>query len=164
MAERIIARPLTAAAFAPYGDVIEKDGAHHFPINNGKCMRYHDLAKVETSGPGAHPIVSIASSEPYELPLSLTMVERHPFGSQAFIPLTDRPYLVVVCPDENGTPRRPEAFLAANGQGVNYRQNTWHGVLTPLEAQSDFIIVDRAGEGENLEEFFFDAPYSVVVE
>lgn len=164
MAERIVARPLTAEAFVPYGDVIEKDGADHFPINNGRCMRYHDLAKIETSGPGARPIVSIASSEPYELPLSLAMVERHPFGSQAFIPLTDRPYLVVVCPDENGVPGCPEAFLAANGQGVNYRQNTWHGVLTPLDLQSDFIIVDRAGEGENLEEFFFDAPYTVVVE
>ena len=159
----ITAVPLTREAFAPYGDVIETAGAVHYPINNGKCERYHDLATVEAAGPGARAIVSIFSGTPYELPLTLTMVERHPFGSQAFIPLSPRPFLVIVCEDTADGPSHPAAFVAAPGQGVNYPRNRWHGVLTPVGAPQDFAVVDRAGEGTNLEEFHFDEPWTIHV-
>jgi ureidoglycolate lyase len=91
----------------------------------------------------------------------LGMVERHPLGSQAFYPLDPHPFLVVVAPDEGGTPGTPRAFLTGPGQGVNLAINTWHGVLTPLVADARFLCVDRGGEGVNLEEHHFDVPWLV---
>ena len=152
---------LTKEAFAPFGDVIEKAGAQSFPINNGHCIRFHDLAKVETIGAAARSMISIFSSKPYSLPLHLEMVERHPLGSQAFVPLSKHPFLVIACKDNNGTPEIPQAFIATNWQGINFKKNTWHGVLTPLVTDSDFLVIDRGGEGKNLEEYFFDEPYEI---
>jgi ureidoglycolate lyase len=158
----ITIEPLTRAAFAPFGQVIEIDGADHYAINGGMTERYHDLARIELGGADPRPLLSIFRGKPCELPLALKMVERHPFGSQAFYPLSPRPFLVVVAPDERGTPGMPRAFLTGPGQGVNIAMNTWHGVLTPLEAESDFLVVDRGGPGNNLEEFFFPEPFMVV--
>ena len=154
--------PLTREAYAPFGQVIEIDGAHHYPINGGMTERYHDLAKVELAGVHPRPLVSIARGQPYSLPLTLKMVERHPLGSQAFYPLAQRPFLSIVCPDEGGIPGTPRAFMCSPGQGINMAMNTWHGVLTPLGEVSDFLIVDRGGEGNNLEEYFFDQPWIIV--
>lgn len=154
-------RPLSHGEFAPFGDVIEPDDAKSFPINAGKCIRYHDLAKVETSGPEARTLVSLLKGEPYDIPLTLKMVERHPLGSQAFIPLTGNPFLVVVAPDKGGEPGEPIAFETAPGQGVNIAQNVWHGILTPLRSTSEFVVIDRGGSGCNLEEHFFEKPYQV---
>jgi ureidoglycolate lyase len=154
-------RPLSRGEFAPFGDVIEADEAKSFPINAGKCIRYHDLAKVETSGPEARTLVSLLRGEPYQIPLTLTMVERHPLGSQAFIPLTENSFLVVVAPDEDGEPGEPMAFETAPGQGVNIARNVWHGILTPLHSVSDFVVIDRGGSGCNLDEHFFEKPYLV---
>ena len=153
--------PLSAAAFAPFGQVIETDGAQHYPINNGMTERYHDLARIELGGVQPRPLVSIFRGQPYALPLTLKLVERHPLGSQAFYPLSANPWLVIVAEDESGTPTRLRAFAPAPGQGVNIAMNTWHGVLTPLEAASDFLVVDRGGEGHNLEEHHFAAPWTV---
>jgi ureidoglycolate lyase len=83
------------------------------------------------------------------------MMERHPFGSQAFIPLERRPFLVVVAEDTDGKPARPRVFLAKPDQGINYLKNVWHHPLLALEQKSDFLIVDRAGKEDNLEEYFF---------
>lgn len=152
--------PLTRAAYAPFGQVIETAGAEHFPINNGMTERYHDLARIELAGEAARPLLSIARGKPYALPLTLSMVERHPLGSQAFHPLSDRPFLSIVCPDEGGRPGPPRAFLA-HGQGVNMARNVWHAVLTPLQAESDFLLIDRGGVGDNLEEFYFPEPWLV---
>ena len=157
----ILIEPLTAEAFAPFGQVIEMAGANHYPINGGMTERYHDLAKVELGGVHARPLISIFRGQPYELPLSLKLVERHPLGSQAFYPLSDRPFLVVVAEDVSGVPTTPRAFLTTPGHGVNIAMNTWHGVLTPLEAASDFLVVDRGGDGNNLEEYSFSTPYLV---
>jgi ureidoglycolate lyase len=107
-------------------------------------------------------LISIVSGKPFTLPYELTMVERHPEGSQAFIPLSRLPFLVIVCPDEGGTPGTPIAFVTSPGQGVNYRRNTWHGVLTPLVEPADFLVVDRGGEGANLEEHRFAKPWCIV--
>ncbi|MEO5807791.1 ureidoglycolate lyase [Devosia sp.] len=153
--------PLTAVAFAPFGQVIELDGAHHYPINNGMTERYHDLARVELGGVHARPLISIFRGQPYALPLSLLLVERHPLGSQAFYPLAQPSWLVIVAEDDSGTPVRLRAFRPALGQGVNIAMNTWHGVLTTLSVVSDFVVVDRGGEGNNLEEFTFDQPYLI---
>ncbi len=161
MSRIVLAKPLTRAAFAPFGDILDTDWDNHYPINQGKCERYHDLARVEVEGPNARVLISIFKGTPYEFPLKLAMVERHPLGSQAFMPLSPAPFLVVVCPDTPDGPGEPHAFVTAPGQGVSYRRNVWHAVLTPIGAPQDFVVVDRGGDGNNLEEFFFDRPWEV---
>lgn len=156
----ITALPLTRAAFAPFGEVIEPDPARAYPINGGMCMRHHDLARVETADPADRVLISIFRARPYAFPLTLRLVERHPLGSQAFMPLSPHPFLVVVCPDDGGRPGAPHAFLTAQGQGVNYPRGLWHGVLTPMGAPQDFLVVDRAGK-DNTEEYVFPEPFTV---
>jgi ureidoglycolate lyase len=90
------------------------------------------------------------------------MVERHPLGSQAFFPLSNRPFLSIVAPDQSGTPGTPRAFRVGPGVGINMAMNCWHAVLTPLGETSDFLIIDRGGDGNNLEEFFFPEPWLIV--
>ncbi|WP_170345217.1 ureidoglycolate lyase [Ruegeria atlantica] len=152
-------RPLTSEAFAPFGDVIEATGQVDKLINQGKCARYHDRAVLDFLDGRAG--ISVFQSEAFSLPIKLEMVERHPDGSQAFLPLSDKPFVVVVAPDENGTPGQPIAFKTAPGQGVNYHRNTWHGVLTPLHAPGLFAVVDRIGAGPNLEEHWFEEAFEV---
>ncbi|MGH7005135.1 MAG: ureidoglycolate lyase, partial [Alphaproteobacteria bacterium] len=85
----------------------------------------------------------------------------HPLGSQAFIPIGENPFLVIVAVDIDGRPGSPLAFQTTSRQGVNIARNVWHGVLTPLRSVSDFVVIDRGGNGSNLEEHFFDTPYIV---
>lgn len=154
--------PLTKAAFTPFGDVIEVSAsAAHFPINGGTTERYHDLATAIAAGEDPRVIISIGRAQPFALPLELKMMERHPLGSQAFMPLKPARFVVVVAPDADGGPGTPRAFLAGPGQGVNFFLGTWHGVLTVLDEETDFLIVDRQGEGTNLEEHVFDQPYRI---
>lgn len=162
MTRILAASPLTREAFAPFGQVLDADGwQNHYPINAGRCERYHDLATAEAAGTDARVILSIFKGTPYAFPLKLAMVERHPFGSQAFMPLSPRPFLVVVAHDTANGPAKPQAFLTQPGQGVNFPKNLWHGVLTPIGEPQDFLVVDRAGVEKNLEEHFFDEPYEV---
>lgn len=157
----VFARPLTRAAFEPFGDVLDTDWHDHYPINGGLTERYNAMAEAEAAGPGGHVVMSIFRGRPYDFPLTLTMVERHPLGSQAFMPLSPAPFLVVVCNDDGDMPGQPQAFLTAPGQGVNYRRNVWHAVLTPIGQPQDFFVVDSGGQGDNLEEFFFDGPWQI---
>ncbi len=153
--EILAPEPLTKAAFAPFGDVVETEGAERRLINNGTTERFHDLAHVEAAGTGARVLVNIFRGQAFAPPVDIAMMERHPFGSQAFIPLNGRPFLVVVAEDDGGRPARPRVFLARGDQGVNYARNVWHHPLLALEQASDFLVVDRAGEEHNLEEYFF---------
>ena len=161
MGRTLTAEPLTAAAFAPYGDVIETAG-DSFPINGGMCDRFHDRARIEVTGEGARIGISLGSSRPYALPLSVALLERHPLGSQAFLPMSEDPFIVVVAPDEGGVPGRPRAFLTDGTQGVNYLRGAWHGILTPLGRTTRFVIVDRIGPGKNLEEHHLETDWVVV--
>ena len=159
MKRSVRAEPLTAEAFAPFGDVLEAAGAPDRLINEGLCGRYHDRARLEFRAGRAG--ISLFDAHPRALPYELRMVERHPDGSQAFLPMTEHPFLVIVAPDEGGQPGPPRAFLTEPGQGVNYLRGTWHGVLTPLHAPGLFAVVDRIGEGANLEEYWFEIPWMV---
>jgi ureidoglycolate lyase len=159
----IFANPLTIEGFAPFGDVVDFNREPDFAINNGKCDRFHGLAITDVIGDEANTGISLGYGRPYEVPLTLKMVERHPLGSQAFIPLEEKPFLVIVAEDDDGLPKQPVVFLSEGGQGVNYHRNVWHGVLTPLDTPSKFLIVDRIGEGNNLEEHFFKEPYLVKI-
>jgi ureidoglycolate lyase len=156
----LIAEPLTRAAFAPFGDVIAADeSARHYPINGGTTERYHDLANVDVSAEGGRALISIFRAQPRILPFAVAMLERHPLGSQAFVPLTRRPYLVVVAPAEEATAMR--AFLVKDGIGVSYARGIWHHPLLALEEQSDFLVVDRGGAGHNVDETSFAEPWQL---
>ena len=144
--------PLTRAAFAPFGDVIELEGAKQIPINLGTTIRYHDLAKVDVTDEGGRALVNLFRGQPRALPFEVRMLERHPLGSQAFVPLTDKPYLVVVAPAGDLDPARIRAFATSGWQGVNYAKGVWHHPLIALGEMSDFIVVDRGGDGLNLNE------------
>ena len=146
--------PLSAQAFRPFGDVIEaSETARHFPINEGYAERYHDLATIDVGREGGHALVNIFRAKPRTLPFKLSVMERHPLGSQAFVPLSPLPYLVVVAPavatgsDGDGTPdvHAIRCFVAGAGQGVNYARGTWHHPLIALHANCDFLVLDRGG-------------------
>ncbi len=147
---RLTIEPLTRNAFAPFGQVIEaSDAAQHFTINDGNTERYHDLAHIDP-GPQGRAIVSIFRGLPHALPFEITMMERHPLGSQAFMPLLSRPYLVAVAAaGEAPTIEQVRVFLCQSQQGVNYAAGVWHHPLLALEAVSDFLVIDRSGPGEN---------------
>ena len=148
----IVPEPLTADAFAPFGDVIEAAGAAEvLPINYGWTTRFNDLAGVNTRDEGGRTIVSIFRSKPLE-PLVLKVFERHPLGSQAFVPTQGRPYLVAVAPRGAFDAAKVRVFRAAAAQGVNYAKGVWHHFLLALEAESDFLVIDREGPGDNLDE------------
>lgn len=143
--------PLTREAFAPFGDVIQIDGAKQFEINSGYTTRVHDLIDIQLAGENARAQMSFFLGRPR--PLEITMLEKHPLGSQAFYPLDDKRWLVVVA-DE---PRRDcvRAFWATGRQGVNYHRNIWHHPLLVLAPQQ-FVIIDRAGDGQNCDEQSLD--------
>ena len=145
--------PLTAARFAPYGDVIESEAREFRWINGGTAKRYDDLATIEVTAQGGRPLVSIFEAQPRSFPLSVTLMERHPWSSQAFFPLQERPFLIVVA--AAGTAplaTRIRSFVSSGRQGVNYRPNTWHHPLVAVAEISRFLVVDRGGDGENCEE------------
>ena len=159
--KRIIARPLSVEAFAPFGDVLNVEGEPDRLINQGLCGRYHDRAALDFGSDGKAGL-SLFRAELRALPYTLDMMERHPEGSQAFVPMDVHPFLVIVAPDDDGRPGEPHAFLTHTGEAVNYRPGTWHGVLTPLAGNGLFAVIDRIGETPNLEEHWFDVPYTVV--
>ena len=150
---RLPIAPLTRAAFAPFGDVIESEGRDHYPINAGMAQRYHDLAEVDGLAGGGRPLISLLKAKPVALPLLLRLMERHPLSSQAFIPLSAVPFLVVVAPASRTLDLACLKAFRSNGrQGINYRRGTWHHPLLALDSVSDFLIVDRGGEGDNCDE------------
>ncbi len=158
--QEIKIRPLTKEDFAPFGDLLDISGEPDKIINQGNCGRYHNRAGLDFIDGAAG--ISLFDAKPRALPYELKMMERHPLGSQAFIPMNYAPFLIIAALDNGGTPGLPMAFLSTSGQAINFHRNVWHGVLTPLHGPGLFAVVDRIGEGANLEEVFFDTPYLVV--
>jgi ureidoglycolate lyase len=153
---QITTEPLTAAAFAPFGDMLDAAGEFRL-INAGLCQRHHDLARLDFGGGQAG--ISVFKAEPRALPYVFDLIERHPGGSQAFIPMTPHPFLVIVAENPMTTPR---AFITSGAQGINLHRGTWHGVLTPLHAPGLFAVIDRIGPGANLEEHRHAQHWTVV--
>lgn len=154
MAKVLEIKPLTSAAFASFGDVIEFEGNESYPINNGMADRYHALANVELGGDDARAVVSLVASKKFELPRKVDHMEYHPHGSQAFIPLDASPFIVVVsaagsAPDVTSL----RAFVTNGQQGINYRAGTWHHVLLTPYAAMRFICVDRDSPDDNCVDF-----------
>ena len=158
--QEIKIRPLTKEDFAPFGDLLDLSGEPDKIINQGNCGRYHNRAGLDFIDGAAG--ISLFDAKPRALPYELEMMERHPLGSQAFIPMNYAPFRIIAALDNGGTPGLPMAFLSTSGQAINFHRNVWHGVLTPLHGPGRFAVVDRIGEGANREEVFFDTPYLVV--
>lgn len=149
--------PLTPEGFAAYGDVLDATGTFRL-INEGLCQRHHDRARLDF-GPDGRAGISIFQAQPRALPYRFDLIERHPEGSQAFLPMTEHPFLVIVATGPEAT---PQAFLTNGAQGINLYRGTWHGVLTPLHAPGLFAVVDRIGTTPNLEEHRFTEAWTVL--
>lgn len=147
----ITPEPLTAEAFAPFGRIIEaSDAAVKIDINYGHAVRYDALAEVDVAEGGGVPVISLFRAKPLT-ELVLRTFERHPFGSQTFVPLSGHPYLVAVAPCGPFDPAAIRLFRAQGNQGVHYAKGTWHHFLLVLD-KSDFLVLDRSGPGDNCEE------------
>ncbi|SIO02534.1 ureidoglycolate lyase [Rhodovulum sp. ES.010] len=156
----LTAEPLTAEAFAPFGEVIETGGPF-VTINEGACRRFTDLATFDIAEGRAG--LSLFQAEIRAPPYDCTLLERHPLGSQCFIPMQSSRFLVIVAADAGGVPGTPRAFVAADHQSVNIARNTWHGVLCPIAGSGLFAVIDRIGAGGNLEEHRLGRPIRVTL-
>ena len=155
MPHAIKAEPLTRSAFAPFGDTIDMADIAPKHINQGFADRFDGLANVDVATGGGAVNVSIFHARPRPAPIDILLMERHPLGSQLFVPMQDRPWLVLVCTDPLDASSY-RAFWASGAQGVNYARNVWHHPLLVLDAESRFLIADRVGPGNNLEEIELD--------
>ena len=154
--------PLSRAAFAPFGDVIEvSQHSEVRDINEGHTKRYHDLAALCLDSEGGQAAINIFRSTPLPQPLKLKFLERHPLSSQAFMPLSGKPYLVVVAPPGDLDEAKIQVFIATAQQGVNYHPGTWHHYCLALEEVSDFLVVDRIADDENCDEVTLIEPLDI---
>jgi ureidoglycolate lyase len=151
------AEPLTKAAFAPFGDVVEMDGASPIQINQGFAQRFNTLAQIDVSSEAGETNISLFTANPRPQPIAINLMERHPLGTQLFYPLQDKPWLIVVCADPMD-PKTYRAFSATGRQGINYHRNVWHFPLLVFDTESRFLVVDRKGPGKNLEEVELAVP------
>lgn len=151
-AETLKIQTLTREKFAPFGQVIEASEGNNFPINDGTAIRFHDLAWIDVSEDHGRPCVSIFRAQPRKLPLQLTLLERHPLSSQAFVPMGQARFLIIVAA-AGDQPENPRAFVSNGRQGINYHRGTWHHPLIALDAETDFLVMDRSGPGDNCDEF-----------
>ena len=148
-------QPLTAAAFSPFGEVIETAGHTPLIINSGSTERYHQLANIQLDNQG-DAIISIFRAQALKMPLTSRMLEKHPLGSQAFFPLQQQAFIIVVAPKSDRIePERLQAFISDGSQGVNYHRNIWHHPVIALHDNNEFLVVDRSGPGNNCDEYFF---------
>ncbi len=150
---------LSREAFAPFGDVIDTEGAaERRLINDGHCTRFHDLAALDLTGEGGRPLVNIFRSTAWEMPLRVSLVEKHTLGSQAFIPMGNIRFLIIVAPPGEAVSANDlRAFVGNGRQGVNYRPGVWHHPLVALAEEADFLVIDRgAPETDCIEHVFTD--------
>lgn len=147
---------LTSENFKPFGDVIETDGKDFISINSGHAQRFNDLATVDVLKDDGKPLINIFAAVPYQTPIQIKLMERHPLASQAFMPMTTRPYLIVVAePCEDLKPEDLKTFITNGHQGVNYARNVWHHPLLVLGEPASFVVVDQGGDGNNYGEILF---------
>ena len=161
MSESVIRpRPITAELFAPYGDVIAASAATRAGMNDARFERFHDLAGIDVTDAGGRAAISIAHCNiATTFPCRIEMLERHPHGSQAFIPLSPFSFIVVVAPATEAVDvTKLRAFVTDGTQGVNYRKGVWHMPMIAMQSGQDFLIVDRKPTGDNCEEFALGDP------
>ena len=151
MTEKIIKpMPITKENFSKYGDVISIKDIKPLEINNGYAKRYDCIANLNTSNDNGETTISIFSALKRNFPMKIDMMEKHPLGSQAFIPMKETTFLAFVAPEEEKLNlNKIEAFIIPPGIGINYNPGTWHFPLISTE-DMNFLVVDRKGSGDNL--------------
>ena len=150
-------QPLTQEAFAPFGDVIQKQGHYPAEINYGQTRKYAELANVDVADEEGTATVHIYRSRPVSLPFRVEVMEYHPLGSQAFIPLHKRPFLVIVAPPAEILPFESiQGFITNGEQGVNLNKAVWHHYQLSLSDTCEYLVIDRAGPGVNTVEQHLD--------
>lgn len=152
--------PISVEAFRPYGELLKTGTVEPKLINTDKCRRYSDLAAFDIAD--GKTGFSLFHADIRSLPYTLDLLERHPLGSQCFVPMQGCEYLAIVAQDAGGRPGHVKAFLVDGATSINIGRNVWHGVLTPLSGSGLFAVIDRIGEGANLEEFQLDEPILIV--
>lgn len=161
---RLNPKPLKQNNFLPYGDVISwRDHPPGIPINHGFGERLHDLANVDIGTQDGKALISIIKAKCQPQPHTVRLMERHPLGSQAFIPLSANPFLLIVAPPGDFDPNLVEVFITNGYQGINYGRGVWHHFCMPVSADTDFLIVDRGGEGHNCDEIELTASQRFIV-
>ena len=153
---------LTAEAFAPYGDVVESSEQQVAAMNAESFERFDDLCSVEARD--GHVAISIARCRTITaLPHTIDMIERHPHGSQSFVPLTPCRMMVVVAPaGEPAAAKDLRAFVSNGRQGINYHRGTWHMPLIAFDAGQEFLIIDRVGDSPNCDLHYLDEPVTLL--
>ena len=151
MTERIIKpKPITRENFSKFGDMITTENIKPIEINNGYAKRFDEVAKLDTSNENGETVISIFSALKRSFPMKVDMMEKHPLGSQAFIPMKETTFLTFVAPEgEKPNLEKVECFIVPKGKGVNYKAGVWHFPLISTE-DMDFLVVDRKGSGDNL--------------
>ncbi len=151
MIEKIIKPvPITKENFSKFGEVITTENIKPLEINNGYAKRFDEIAKIDTSSQEGETTISIFSALKRSFPMKIDMMEKHPLGSQAFIPMKETIFLTFVAPQaEKPNIEKIESFIVPKGKGVNYKAGVWHFPLISTE-DMDFLVVDRKGPGDNL--------------
>ena len=136
--------------FNPYGDLISSDDIDYIDINAGYAKRFDNLANIETLNGGGKTIVSIFSALKRTFPMKIDMMEKHPLGSQAFIPMKETTFLSFVAPPgESPEISKIQSFIVPPKTGINYKPGIWHFPLISTE-DTNFLVIDRKGNGNNL--------------
>ena len=147
---RLNLKPLTSDTFAPFGDVIQKQGHYPEEINYGQTRKYANLAGIDTSDEAGEACVHIYRSRPVSFPFRVEVMEYHPLGSQAFVPLHNRAFPVVVAPRADELDFKSiQGFFTNGEQGVNIHKGVWHHFQLSLDEISDYLVIDRSGPGNN---------------
>ena len=143
-------KPITKENFKKFGDMITTANIKPIEINNGYAKRYDDIAKLDTKKKNGYSTISIFSALKRSFPMKIDMMEKHPLGSQAFIPMKETTFLsfVALGGDEPDL-TLVEAFIIPKGIGINYNPGVWHFPLISTE-DMNFLVVDRKGSGNNL--------------
>ena len=143
-------KPITKENFSKFGDMITTENIKPLEINNGYAKRFDEIAKIDTSSQNGETTISIFSALKRSFPMKIDMIEKHPLGSQAFIPMKETTFLTLVAPEgEKPDLEKIESFIVPKGIGVNYKTGIWHFPLISTE-DMDFLVVDRKGLGDNL--------------
>ena len=141
---------ITRENFVIYGDLIATNDVKPREINSGYAKRFDDLASIATSKDDGKTVLSIFSALKRTFPMKIDMMEKHPLGSQAFIPMKETTFLVFVAPQGDSLNlNKIESFIVPPGIGINYKPETWHFPLISTE-NMNFLVVDRKGPGDNL--------------
>ena len=151
MTEKIIKPiPITKENFSKFGNMITTEDINPLEINNGYAKRFDNIAKIDTSSQNGETTISIFSALKRSFPMKIDMMEKHPLGSQAFIPMKETTFLSLVAPaGEKPDIEKIKSFIVPKGIGVNYKANVWHFPLISTE-DMNFLVVDRKGSGDNL--------------